>query len=86
LDTVVDGVGKIVVKGGLARVELLRFEGLASADEAEELAVGSRLAMSLETLLKLHQGLSSVLEQLESKGVLQKRASNPQTKSTKKVN
>lgn len=86
MDTVVDGIGKIVVKSGLARIELMRFKELATDAEAEELEISSRLAMSLDTLLKFHRGLSAVMEQLESKGVLQKRSPNSPNKVSKKVN
>lgn len=87
MDTVVDGIGKIVVKSGLARIELMRFKELATDAEAEELEISSRLAMSLDTLLKFHRGLSAVMEQLEAKGVLQKRSQGTSTnKASKKVN
>lgn len=87
MDIVVDSIGKLVVQNGLARIELLTAKTLSAEGETSDFEVGARLAMSLDSLLKFHQGLTAVITQLEAKGVVQKRAaSSPANKPAKKPN
>ena len=70
-DRVVDGLGGFSVVGGVVRLELLSLktlEGYLTKREAME--VSERLAMSLQTFINLYQGLTRVVNELESKGVI----------------
>lgn len=86
MDIVVDSIGKLVVQNGLARIELLTAKTLAAEGETPDFEVGARLAMSLDSFLKFHQGVSAVVAQLESKGVIQKRNASVGNKPSKKPN
>ena len=71
-DTFVDGIGNLSVQGAVARLELTQLERLPAAGEAPVFLVGERLVMGIDTLLRLHQALQQVVEQLEQKGVVKK--------------
>ena len=72
-ETFVDGIGNLSVQGALARLELTQLEKLPAAGEAPIFLVGERLVMGIDTLLRLHQALQQVVEQLEQKGVVKKK-------------
>ena len=73
----IDGIGNLSVQGTVARVELTVIEKLPLQDETPQLAVAERLVMSVETMLRLHQGLTEVVGQMEGKGLIKKRENEP---------
>ena len=79
----IDGIGNLSVQGTVARVELTVIEKLPLQDEAPAFEVAERLVMSVETMLRLHQGLTEVVGQMEGKGLIKKRENEP-VKSAKK--
>ena len=79
----IDGIGNLAVQGAVARIELTVIEKLPLQDETPQLAVAERLVMSVETMLRLHQGLTEVVGQMEGKGLIKKRENEP-VKSAKK--
>jgi hypothetical protein len=73
-DIFVDGIGNISVQAGLARIELMGLQKLPSEGTSPAFDVSERLAMSLETLLRMHGALSEIVNQMESKGLIKKNA------------
>ena len=69
----IDGIGNIAIQAAVARIEFSVMERLPAKDEAPRLEVAERVAMSIETLLKLHQGLSEVVGHMETSGLIKKR-------------
>lgn len=70
-DRVVDGLGGFSVVGGVVRLELLSLKTLeGDLTKREAMEVSERLAMSLQTFINLYQGLTRVVNELESKGVI----------------
>jgi len=53
-------------------------------DEAPTFEVAERLVMSVETMLRLHQGLTEVVGQMEGKGLIKKRENEPNNSAKKK--
>ena len=80
----IDGIGNLAVQGAVARIELTVIEKLPLQDETPQLAVAERLVMSVETMLRLHQGLTEVVGQMEGKGLIKKRESKPENSAKKK--
>ena len=73
----IDGIGNLAVQGSVARVELTVMEKLPVQKEAATLIVAERLVMSVDTMLRLYQGLGEVVGQMESKGLIKKRENEP---------
>ena len=71
-ETFVDGIGNVAVQGTFARLELTQLERLPAAGETPVFQVGERLVMGIDTLLRLHQALQKIVEQLEQRGVVKK--------------
>ena len=71
-ETFVDGIGNVAVQGTFARLELTQLEKLPATGETPVFQVGERLVMGIDTLLRLHQALQRIVEQLEQKGVVKK--------------
>lgn len=71
-DYYIDAVGNIGIQAAIGRIELLRLEKVPVGNEAPRYFVDGRLVMGLETLLRLYQGLSEVVHQLEEKGLVKK--------------
>jgi hypothetical protein len=69
----IDGIGNLAVQGAVARVELTVIEKLPAKDEAPTYEVAERLVMSIDTMLRLYQGLGEVVGQMEGKGLIKKR-------------
>jgi|GEM_PF-996858 hypothetical protein len=69
----IDGVGNISVQSAIARIELTRLDKLPLANEEPILEPDSRLVMSVDTLLRLYQGLGEVVNQLEARGLVSKK-------------
>lgn len=69
----IDGIGNIAVQAAVARIELTVMERLPAQDEPPKLEVAERVVMSIDTMLKLYQGLSEVVGQMEGKGLIKKR-------------
>ena len=69
----IDGVGNISVQSAIARIELTRLYKLPLANEEPILEPDSRLVMSVDTLLRLYQGLGEVVNQLEARGLVSKK-------------
>ena len=80
----IDGIGNLSVQGTVARVELTVIEKLPLQDETPQLAVAESLVMSVETMLRLHQGLTEVVGQMEGKGLIKKRENEPNNSAKKK--
>ena len=80
----IDGIGNLAVQGAVARIELTVIEKLPLQDETPQLAVAERLVMSVETMLRLHQGLTEVVGQMEGKGLIKKREKEPENSAKKK--
>ena len=80
----IDGIGNLAVQGAVARIELTVIEKLPLQDETPQLAVAERLVMSVETMLRLHQGLTEVVGQMEGKGLIKKRENEPENSAKKK--
>jgi hypothetical protein len=70
----IDGVGNISVQSAIARIELTRLDTLPLANEEPVLELESRLVMSVDTLLRLYQGLGEVVNQLEARGLVTKKS------------
>ena len=73
----IDGIGNLAVQGSVARVELTVMEKLPVQKEAATLIVAERLVMSVDTMLRLYQGLGEVVGQMEGKGLIKKRENEP---------
>ena len=73
----IDGIGNLAVQGSVARVELTVMEKLPVQKEAATLIVAERLVMSVDTMLRLYQGLGEVVGQMEGKGLIKKRENKP---------
>jgi hypothetical protein len=71
-DLFIDSVGNIGIQAAIGRIELLRLAKVPVGNEAAEYFVDGRLVMSLDTLLRLYQGLSEVVHQLEDKGLVKR--------------
>lgn len=83
-ETFVDGIGNIAVQGTFARLELTQLEKLPAAGETPAFQVSERLVMGIDTLLRLHQALGQIVQQMEQKGIIQQKdgsASPPKEKS-----
>ena len=80
----IDGIGNLSVPGTVARIELTIIEKLPLQDETPQLAVAERLVMSVDTMLRLYQGLGEVVGQMEGKGLIKKRENEPEKSAKKK--
>ena len=80
----IDGIGNLSVQGAVARVELTVMEKLPLQDEAPTFEVAERLVMSVDTMLRLYQGLGEVVGQMEGKGLIKKRENEPEKSAKKK--
>ncbi len=80
----IDGIGNLSVQGAVARVELTVMEKLPLQDEAPTFEVAERLVMSVDTMLRLYQGLGEVVGQMEGKGLIKKRESETANTAKKK--
>jgi len=76
----IDGVGNIAIQAAVARIEFTVLERLPVKDEAPKLEVAERIVMSVDTMLKLFQGLSEVVGQMEGKGLIKRREDPPAIK------
>ena len=65
----IDGVGRLSVGKGVCQIELLNMVELDEKG-AEKLECSTRLAMSVDTVLNLHQTLIGVVEKLKERGVV----------------
>ena len=73
----IDGIGNLAVQGAVARVELTVMEKLPGQGETPVYEVTERLVMSIDTMLRLYQGLGEVVGQMEGKGLIKKRENEP---------
>jgi len=73
----IDGIGNLAVQGAVARLELTVMEKLPLQNETPTLVVAERLVMSVDTMLRLYQGLGEVVGQMEGKGLIKKRENEP---------
>ncbi len=76
-ETFVDGVGNIAVHAALARIELMQIERLPAAGEKPSYQLAERLVMGIDTLLRLHQALNEIVQQMESRGLVKPPAGEP---------
>jgi hypothetical protein len=68
----VDGLGVIAGQGGTIRIELSQFQRLPQEGKTSELEVFERLVMNVDTFLKMHQTMTQVIGQMETKGIVRK--------------
>jgi len=85
-DIFVDGVGNISVQAGLSRIELTQLKKLPAEGATPEFDITERLAMSLETMLKLHGALSEIVAQMEAKGLIRKNTDEAVSSKKKETN
>ncbi len=71
-DLFADGVGNIGIQSAIARIELLQLTKVPIGKEPPSYQVSRRLVMSLESMLRLYQGLDEVVKQLEQKDLIRK--------------
>lgn len=83
-ETFVDGIGNVAIQGTFARLELTHLEKLPATGETPVFQVGERLVMGIDTLLRLHQALGQVVQQMEQKGMIQHKAETPPPSAKKK--
>ena len=76
-ETFVDGLGNVAVQAALARIELTQLKSLPAEGQKPVFEVTSRLVMSIETFLKMHQSFTEVINQMESKGLIRKAGDAP---------
>ena len=76
-ETFVDGLGNVAVQAALARIELTQLKSLPAEGQKPAFEVTSRLVMSIETFLKMHQSFTEVINQMESKGLIRKAGDAP---------
>lgn len=75
-DIFIDSVGNVSVQAGLVRIELMGLDKLPPEGTPPVFEVSERLAMSLETMLRMHGALSEIVNQMESKGLIKKNVGN----------
>lgn len=71
-ETFVDGLGNVAIQAALARIELTQLKSLPKDGQTPNFEVTSRLVMSIDTFLKMHQSFSEVIRQMEAKGLVRK--------------
>ena len=76
-ETFVDGLGNVAVQAALARIELTQLKSLPAEGQQPAFEVTSRLVMSIETFLKMHQSFTEVINQMESNGLIRKAGDAP---------
>ena len=76
-----DGIGAVMIRDGVARVDLMRVV----QGEGEKVALNKTgtLAISLPGLVRMHQDLSRVIQKLIDDGVLQKREETTERPASK---
>ena len=65
----VDGIGKLSYRSGIFRLEFMTLDSIPEPGATASYVCSHRIAMSLDTLVKLHKSLGRVLEELDEKGV-----------------
>lgn len=78
-DLFTDGIGNINIQSAIARIELLQLTKIPADQEAPNYQVNRRLVMSLESMLRLYQGLDEVVKQLEQKELIRKPTTDGRT-------
>ena len=78
-DFFTDGIGNINIQSAIARIELLQLTKIPADQEASNYQVNRRLVMSLESMLRLYQGLDEVVKQLEQKELIRKPTTDGRT-------
>jgi hypothetical protein len=68
----VDGIGAVVIRDGVARLELVRL-GQAAGDKVSVSTV-TTMSVSLPGLIRIQQDLQNVVSRLVADGVLQPRS------------
>jgi len=68
----VDSLGQVSVQANLVRIELMQLQKLPAEKEAPVFQVAERLAMNLDTFLRLHQAVNNIVGQMEEKGLIKK--------------
>lgn len=68
----VDSLGAIVGQGPMVRIDLNQIAALPKDGEKAQFEVFSRLVMSVETFLNMHESMNQVVAQMESKGIISK--------------
>jgi hypothetical protein len=68
----VDSLGAIVGQGPMVRIDLNQIIELPKDNQKAQVEVFSRLVMSVETFLNMHESMSQVVSQMESKGIIKK--------------
>ena len=74
-DQFIDGVGQMSSQGGLVRMELLQVKDLSTKkDKASEMQVSERITMTLDSFLRMYAVMGNIAEQMETKGIIKKKA------------
>jgi hypothetical protein len=68
----VDSLGQVSVQANLVRIELMQLQKLPAEKESPVFQVAERLAMNLDTFLRLHQAMNNIVGQMEEKGLIKK--------------
>ena len=68
----VDSLGQVSVQANLVRIELMQLQKLPAEKETPVFQVAERLAMNLDTFLRLHQAMNNIVGQMEEKGLIKK--------------
>lgn len=71
----IDGIGATQLVAGTVRLELVTLAADGTGGKPAPEQTGERLVMSLEGFIRMHGQMGEVVEQLVSRGVLQRRAS-----------
>ena len=74
-DIYIDGFRNIAVQGPVVRIELANYAGTSGSEEDKALIVSERIVMPVEAMLRLQASLTTVMNQLEEKGLLKKKDS-----------
>jgi len=65
----VDGIGKLSYRSGIFRLEFMTLDSIPDPGAPASYVCSHRIAMSLDTLVKLQKSLGRVLEELDEKGI-----------------
>jgi hypothetical protein len=81
----VDSLGAIVGQGPMVRIDLNQITELPKDNQKAQLEVFSRLVMSVETFLNMHDSMSQVIAQMETKGIIKKNENKALPASNRKA-
>jgi hypothetical protein len=71
-DIFIDGLGNFSLQNGVVRIELATLESLPLEGATPNMVIHDRLALSIDTFLRIHASMGKVITDLEAKGVIKK--------------